>query len=58
MKTPDELRAEAKRLRQSAEAVAHENPSASDYWTFRADWYDYLADMQERADVPQVVTRG
>lgn len=46
-KTPDELRAEARRLRERAEEILDDNPSASDYHAKRADWCDYLARKKE-----------
>jgi hypothetical protein len=44
---PDELRDEAERLREHAEEIADDNPTASDYHSLRADWCDYLARKRE-----------
>lgn len=44
---PRELREEAARLRQVAEEIAEENPSAADYYRYRANWCEYLARARE-----------
>jgi hypothetical protein len=47
MKTPEELRAEAERLRDLAEDIGEDSPTAADYFAKRASWCDYLAKSLE-----------
>ena len=43
MNTPEELRADARRLREHAAELVEDNPTAADYHARRADWCEYLA---------------
>lgn len=53
MNEPDELRDEARQLREHADEIAADNPTAADYHQRRANWCDYLARQEESGDEPQ-----
>lgn len=52
MSTPEELEREARELRERAEEIADDNPSASDYHARRAEWLETLARREREEQGP------
>jgi hypothetical protein len=50
MSGADQLREEAQRLRDRAEDLHDDNPTAAEYHDRRASWCDYLARQREKED--------